>query len=202
MAKSKRNLVIFLLASLVFLITALSPCIILSADASQPVKGDVNHNGRLDAKDSMLIQRYTISLISFTAEEYTTADVNGDGSVTAKDVIYVLRCVIGLSSLDGMSMNVDNFSEIQADLGKSNSDSDDFLTQQVTEVVRLVNIEREKEGLVPLEIDETLCSLSMIRAEETLTEFAHNRPDGSSWFTILNEYNVNYSTAGENIAAG
>ena len=88
MAKSKRNLVIFLLASLVFLITALSPCLILSAGASQPVRGDINHNGRLDAKDAMLIQRFTISLSTFTADDYKTAD-----KLAAEHLIYLYNKV-------------------------------------------------------------------------------------------------------------
>lgn len=203
MAKSKRNLVIFLLASLVFLITALSPCLILSAGASQPVRGDINHNGRLDAKDAMLIQRFTISLSTFTADDYKIADVNGDGSVTAKDVIFVLRCVIGLSSLEGSVPNVSEFNEIQADVSKANADNhDDVLKQQAMEVTRLVNIEREKEGLVPLTLDETLCEYANVRAEETFTEFAHSRPDGRAWYSILDDNNVDYCTGGENIAAG
>ena len=203
MAKSKRNLVIFLLASLVFLITALSPCLILSADASQPIRGDINHNGRLDAKDAMLIQRFTINLSTFTAEDYNTADVNGDGSVTAKDVIYVLRCVIGLSSMQEIIPSVSGFNEIQADVTTTNAEShDDVLKQQAMEVTRLVNIEREKEGLVPLTLDETLCEYSNVRAEETFAEFAHNRPDGRPWYSILDDNNVDYCTGGENIAAG
>ena len=203
MARSKRNLVIFLLASLVFLITTLSPCLVLSAGASQPVRGDVNHNGRLDAKDAMIIQRFTISLSSFTAEDVKIADVNQDGSVTAKDVIFVLRCVIGLSSLSGEVPSIQEFEQIQADVTQANADDEnEAKKQQAIEVTRLVNVEREKEGLVPLELDETLCRYATIRAEESIALFAHDRPDGRPWFTILDDNNVDYMKGGENIAAG
>lgn len=203
MGRSKRNLVIFLLASMVFLITALSPCLVLSAGASQPSKGDINHNGRLDAKDAMLIQRFTISLTSFTAEDCKMADVNGDGNVSAKDVIFVLRCVIGLSSLDGSAPNVDEFEEIQANVtGVTSGDEWETILQQAKEVVRLVNIEREKEGLEPLVLDETLCKFSTIRAEETFEWFEHQRPDGRPWYTLLDDNNFEYYKGGENIAAG
>ena len=40
------------------------------------------------------------------------------------------------------------------------------------------------------------------RAEETITLFAHERPDGSSCFTILREYGISYRRAAENIAGG
>ena len=203
MGRSKRNLVIFLLASLVFLIAALFPCLVLSAGASQPSRGDVSHNGKLDAKDAMLIQRYTISLAAFSAEDYKVADVNQDGSVTAKDVIFVLRCVIGLSSLDGTSSGVDEFDEIQATVaGAKSGDQGDSVKAQAKEVLRLVNLEREKEGLAPLELDETLCGYSDVRAEETYALFEHTRPDGRPWYSILDDNGVDYGTGGENIAAG
>jgi len=203
MVRSKRNLIIFLLASLVFLIATISPCLVLSAGASQPGRGDINHNGRLDAKDAMLIQRFTINLSSFTAEDYKTADVNQDGSVTAKDVIFVLRCVIGLSSLDNIMPSVSDFEQIQANVTVTKADEEnEALRQQAIEVTRLVNIEREKEGLVPLELDETLCKYATVRAEETIELFAHERPDGRPWYSILDDNDIDYCKGGENIAAG
>lgn len=204
MARSKRNLVIFLLASMVFLITALSPCLVLSAGASQPAKGDINNNGKLDAGDAMLIQRFIVSLSSFTAENYKTADVNADGSVTSKDVVFILRCVVGLSSIkEEETPIVNEFEEIQAEVTSGKSDEEiEALRQQAREVTRLVNIEREKEGLVPLELDDVLCKYSDIRAEESYVEFAHDRPDGRPWYTIMDDNGVDYCIGGENIAAG
>ena len=68
------------------------------------------------------------------------------------------------------------------------------------EVLELVNIEREKVGIAPLELSEELIECADIRAEEIVETFSHDRPDGSSCFTILN--GISYSTCGENIAAG
>ncbi len=42
----------------------------------------------------------------------------------------------------------------------------------------------------------------MARAKELEALFSHTRPDGSSCFTVLGEYGISYSGAGENIAAG
>lgn len=70
------------------------------------------------------------------------------------------------------------------------------------EVLRLVNIERQKAGVAPLTMDNTaLTSAAMKRAEEMQKVTDHIRPDGSSCFTILEEYKVKWThICGENIA--
>ena len=70
------------------------------------------------------------------------------------------------------------------------------------DVVRYVNIEREREGLEPVELDSELCRLSHIRANETIEYFSHDRPNGDPWYMLLREENIKYHIAGENIAAG
>ena len=68
------------------------------------------------------------------------------------------------------------------------------------EVLRLVNVEREKAGLPPLSTDAPLTAAAEVRAREIASLFDHTRPDGSSCFTILDGYA--YRAAGENIAYG
>lgn len=76
------------------------------------------------------------------------------------------------------------------------------------EVLRLVNIERQKAGVAPLTMDNTaLTAAAMKRAEELEKLFEHTRPDGSDCFTVLKEYKVPFPSArsycaGENIAYG
>ncbi|MCI8478875.1 MAG: hypothetical protein HFE97_11200 [Oscillospiraceae bacterium] len=72
------------------------------------------------------------------------------------------------------------------------------------EVVRLVNIERAKEGLAPLGTYDSLTAAAQIRAPEIVTLFSHDRPNGSSCFTALDETGAKKGayTWGENIAAG
>lgn len=77
------------------------------------------------------------------------------------------------------------------------------LTYEQSEVLRLVNIERENAGLRPLEMADTnLIAAAQERAQEISNKFSHTRPNGSSCFTALDEHNVRYSYCGENIAAG
>jgi uncharacterized protein YkwD len=70
------------------------------------------------------------------------------------------------------------------------------------EVIRLVNEEREKAGLKPLEAHEELAKAAQARAIEAAEKFSHTRPDGTKWSTVFAEYELKYKTAGENLAAG
>ncbi len=72
----------------------------------------------------------------------------------------------------------------------------------VSEVVRLVNIERQKAGVPPLTMSGELNNAAGIRANEIIQSFSHTRPNGTSCFTVLSELNISYRTCGENIAAG
>ena len=67
-----------------------------------------------------------------------------------------------------------------------------FLEDDALAVVRLVNEEREKQGLEPLDVDENLMELARIRAEELEEKFSHERPDGTHAAQVF--------SGGENIA--
>lgn len=69
----------------------------------------------------------------------------------------------------------------------------------VLEVVELVNEERAKEGIAPVELDMTLCDAAQIRAQEAKKSFSHTRPNGERCFTVLSEAGVSYRIAGENL---
>ena len=69
-------------------------------------------------------------------------------------------------------------------------------------VASLVNAARQDAGLSELELDADLCAAAQARAREIAQSFSHTRPDGSSCFTILEEFGVSYRAAGENIAMG
>ena len=69
-------------------------------------------------------------------------------------------------------------------------------------VAALVNAARRDAGLSELELDADLCAAAQARAQEIAQSFSHTRPDGSSCFTILEEFGISYRAAGENIAMG
>lgn len=70
------------------------------------------------------------------------------------------------------------------------------------EELKLVNKERLADDKEPLSIFENLQKGANVRASELIGKFSHTRPDGTSCFTILDDYNIKAMLAGENIAAG
>ncbi len=72
------------------------------------------------------------------------------------------------------------------------------------EVVAKVNEYRSAAESEPITLDEQLCLAATIRAMELAyaNKFEHIRPNGKSFSTILEDFKISYSAAGENIAAG
>lgn len=70
------------------------------------------------------------------------------------------------------------------------------------EIIRLTNAEREKAGLNPLAMDDTLMKVSDVRVMELGESFSHTRPDGSNYITAAEEAGYPNSYVGENIAFG
>lgn len=71
-----------------------------------------------------------------------------------------------------------------------------------SEVIRLVNVEREKSKIIPLSTTDTLSEASDLRARECNENFSHTRPDNCRWITVYDQYSLKYRAAGENLAYG
>ena len=78
----------------------------------------------------------------------------------------------------------------------------DISTVYEMEVANIVNKERAANGLEPLEYDYELAEAAGVRAKELEQNLSHTRPDGTSCFTVLQEFGIEYWMCGENIAAG
>lgn len=65
-----------------------------------------------------------------------------------------------------------------------------------SDIIKLVNNEREEAGFSTLVRSDKLSDAAAIRAKEIATSFSHTRPDGSFWYT------VSPYAMGENIAKG
>ena len=91
----------------------------------------------------------------------------------------------------------------QVDLSDTVIESKNKYNDYIYEVIQLVNMERQKVGLNPLEYDEDLTYAATRRSVENAyyNNFSHTRPNGTSCLTIFKEYSrQNYRRAGENIA--
>lgn len=82
----------------------------------------------------------------------------------------------------------------------SNSD----ISQQAQEVLRLVNIERENQGLSSLTLSSELTAVANEKARDMAEKnyFSHTSPTYGTPFQMLQQYGISYRAAGENIAAG
>lgn len=72
------------------------------------------------------------------------------------------------------------------------------------QVLKLVNIERKKEGLKPLKMDKKLSSVAQIKSEEMEKKgyFSHRSPQYGTPFQMMDKFDIKYKTAAENIAYG
>jgi len=83
------------------------------------------------------------------------------------------------------------------------AESEHTMTAEELEVLRIMNVEREKMDLPPVTSLPELQKATDTRAVELVELFSHNRPDGSAWSTVFQEIELpQYRIAGENIAAG
>ena len=79
----------------------------------------------------------------------------------------------------------------------SDSMSDTGLRSCALETSNLVNDERAKAGLDPLEWDDNLETVANVRANEIAENFSHTRPNGKQWYTVNSKIQ-----GGENLAFG
>ena len=77
-------------------------------------------------------------------------------------------------------------------------------TVQADEVLKLVNQERSKQGLKALTLSAELTNVATLKAKDMRDKnyFDHTSPTYGSPFEMMRRFGVQYSSAGENIAAG
>ena len=75
---------------------------------------------------------------------------------------------------------------------------------KASQVVNLVNQQRQKAGLSGLKSDSELTRLAQLKAEDMAAKgyFSHTSPTYGSAFDMLKKAGYSYRTAGENIAMG
>lgn len=187
--------------------TAVAATAIVSASALDTQKYDLNDDGRFDVQDVTYLQIKIAGDGELTDNQKKIADYNNDGKIDVQDVTSAQMLISGgetptqpATQPATQPTTVQPTSQPQPTTQPSGSAS--YNKEFADKVIELVNAARAKEGLSPLTKDTTLTKLSNIRSKETATLFSHQRPDGTSWSTVLKQNNVSYTSAAENIAAG
>lgn len=86
--------------------------------------------------------------------------------------------------------------------GQTTPDTGTSNQAYVQQVINLVNEERAKAGLSPLNASSAVSDAAYIRSKEITQNFSHTRPNGSSFSTVLQQNGISFSSSGENIAYG
>lgn len=82
------------------------------------------------------------------------------------------------------------------------SAADLTLAAAENEMVRLLNVERARYGLIPVRLDSRLTSIARARSTNMaqLHYFSHTQPDGRDVFDLINAAKISWQGAGEIIA--
>lgn len=59
------------------------------------LRGDVDGDGKLQAKDYLKLKRSILGSYTLTADEVTRADVSQDGTINSKDYMMLKRVILG-----------------------------------------------------------------------------------------------------------
>ncbi|WP_180375377.1 SafA/ExsA family spore coat assembly protein [Clostridium thermarum] len=80
----------------------------------------------------------------------------------------------------------------------------DDIKAKEAEVVRLVNVERNKKGLAPLKANWQLARVARYKSQDMINKnyFSHTSPTYGSPFNMMETFGIRFSAAGENIAMG
>lgn len=134
-------------------------------------------------------------------------DYSTNSYFTANYYCGILEERIQEGDYEGIKSAYDWFVEEMANLEPK--DTNTYVNEQAPgEVLALLNAERKAQGLGELTLDSTLCQATTIRATEAheqtgdFADWAHKRPDGRTWSTVLNEVGFPSSYYGENAARG
>ena len=115
---------------------------------------------------------------------------------------YTYNCPSNGSSNNGSSNNG------SSNNGSSNNGSGSNTSSSVSayeaEVVRLVNVERAKNGLGALTLNAKLSDVARAKSQDMRDKgyFSHTSPTYGSPFDMMTKFGISYRTAGENIAMG
>ena len=168
----------------------------ISGDEYSYYYGDLNGDDKVNKSDIKLLAEL-LSNKDPKVANFWAGDINDDNKVNVYDYIFMKRMLVY-----GIYPGEPVPGTVQPSQPVTEPDTGDKAGEYAEEILRLVNIEREKVGASPLKLNDTLCEAAGKRAQEIVGQFSHTRPDGSSCFTVLGEYSLGYRNVGENIAAG
>ena len=162
---------------------------------------DVDGDGKVSVMDCTSIQQYVAKVIGcFPCEKESSTE-------PTEETIYVNTDSSLKPSPSPSDTTTPSVSETEqpsvVETQEPTIDKEQYCREMEKEILRLVNVEREKEGLEPVAFAEDYYDCARVRVSECLCleTFSHTRPDGRKWSTVFTDLSVpKYWQAGENIA--
>lgn len=141
----------------------------------------------------------TTFLMSVSAANLTHTVVKGD---TMWKI--AVKYEVGLSEIKSANTHIKNPDLIYPGDKLYIPTADQGVASYESEVVRLVNVERSKQGLKPLTSDWQLSRVARYKSQDMKDNnyFSHTSPTYGSPFDMMKSFGISYRTAGENIAKG
>lgn len=141
----------------------------------------------------------TAFLSSVSAANVTHTVVKGD---TMWKI--AVKYEVGLFEIKGANTHIKNPDLIYPGDKLYIPTADSGVSAYEQEVIRLVNIERSKQGLKSLTYDWQLSRVARYKSQDMKDKgyFSHTSPTYGSPFEMMKSFGISYRTAGENIAKG
>ncbi|WP_138495890.1 CAP domain-containing protein [Paenibacillus pinistramenti] len=112
-------------------------------------------------------------------------------------VSLILSAMLPAGTSYAAAVPVPSLSKAQLQYAKIQADN-------AAQVVKLVNIERQKAGLKPLVVHTNLTKMAKTKVVDMYNHkyFSHTSPSYGSPFDMMDSFNITFEYAGENLARG
>lgn len=143
----------------------------------------------------MLIFTFAVSVSAATVHTVVKSDTMWKIAV---------KYQVGLSEIKSANTHIKNPDLIYPGDVLNIPEKDSQADSYEKEVVRLVNVERRKNGLSELSYDWQLSRVARYKSEDMRKNnyFSHTSPMYGSPFEMIKSFGISYRSAGENIAKG
>ena len=69
------------------------PILVWQVSSEEPVKGDIDGDGKINAIDAAMIYKFVKNNTELTEEQLSACDMNGDGKINALDAALIYKLV-------------------------------------------------------------------------------------------------------------
>ncbi|MDF2545197.1 MAG: safA [Anaerosolibacter sp.] len=153
----------------------------------------------------LLIGSTLACLLFVSANTISAEAATSTHTVVSGDTLWkiAVKYEVGVKELIQANPQISNINLIYPGM-KVNVPADSPEEAFEKEVVRLVNVERAKNGLQPLKENWELSRVARYKSMDMRDKgyFSHTSPTYGSPFDMMKSFGIAYSTAGENIAMG